>query len=106
MMSKVRFLVFACVACAAAMACSDSKPRPLGDSDATTPFADAALEGDGAPCSLALEGCPCSNPGAQAFCGTVYRHSGDKTDCAKGYAECQADGGFGPCLGPAVFPGD
>lgn len=93
---------------ALAYACSDAeRPKPLGDPDAAKPTNDLDADIDAGPCAIAHEGCPCTMPGERAYCGTIYRYSAGRVDCEKGYATCQEDGGYGPCLGPVVFmPGD
>lgn len=87
-------------------ACSNGDmPPPLGDTDAKVIVVTGDAASDG-PCDPPKEGCPCSAPGDQLYCGVVYRVSGNHVDCAKGYQTCRPDGGWGPCEGPAVFTGD
>lgn len=86
--------------------CSTSDmPPPLGDSDAHVVVIppEGGMNG---PCEPPVEGCPCPMGSEPLYCGTIYRISGTHVDCAKGYRACQADGGWGPCLGPTIFGGD
>jgi hypothetical protein len=41
--------------------------------------------------------------GEEVYCGLVYRISGDKVDCSKGYRRCQDDGGWSACEGARIF---
>jgi hypothetical protein len=97
---------FAVVFLLAAPACSnDDRPPPLGDSDGSVIVVppDAMQNG---PCDPPAEGCPCPKEGEELYCGLVYRVSGTKVDCSKGYRTCQTDGGWGACLGASIYMGD
>jgi hypothetical protein len=96
---------WACVAavCASA-ACSDASPPTISDSDGGP-----QMNEDGAvvepPCSTPATGCPCEEAGATFSCGVVYRISGTHVDCSPGVITCEADGGWGSCVGASIYDG-
>lgn len=86
-------------------ACSSKQPPILPDYDGGKPPPDPDAQPNG-PCDPPVEGCPCAPIGDQLYCGLVYRHSGNRIDCSKGYRTCQEDGGWGACVGNAIYMGD
>lgn len=87
-----------------AFACSTGQPPVVGDTDGSKP--PGADGGSGGPCAPPVEGCPCTTPGEQSYCGLVYRKSGNRIDCSKGYRTCQEDAGWGACIGDQIYVGD
>lgn len=86
------------------LACSSKQPPVIGDTDGSLP--PDTDGGPTTPCDPPTEGCPCTTPGDQLYCGLVYRHSGNRIDCSKGYRTCQEDGGWGACVGSQIYAGD
>lgn len=86
---------------------ADPPPPPIGDlfgrRDGGIVPVDA---GPTDPCDPPVAGCPCVDAGEQLYCGVVYRTSGGHVDCSRGYRTCGEDGGWGPCLGDAIYLGD
>lgn len=57
---------------------------------------------DSDPCTPPAEGCPCTEPGAEADCGTITRHSADYITCSYGVVTCGDDLEWGECIGDEV----
>lgn len=94
------------LACAATAACSASQPPPISDTDGgvgKVPIDSSVPPPD--PCAAPAAGCPCTDAGAQVYCGKVYRVSGTHIDCSDGYLTCQDDGGWSGCVGDAIYDG-
>ena len=110
------FVICATMVCgsgAILFACSDTagdKPPPLEDLTDASGSPDRSVVVTTDPCNPPQENCPCADAGAgaQLYCGTVYRTTGNHVDCAKGYRTCidPGDGGtmqWGACEGPRIF---
>lgn len=98
--------LLACALAAACLAaCSDARPPPIANPDAS---GKVPIDGGGVtvpPCATPAPGCPCDDAGAQSYCGLVYRVSGTHVDCSPGYLTCQDDGGWSACEGAAIYDG-
>ncbi len=83
--------------------CSDpGMPPPITDGDGgVISHTDSSID----PCASPNAGCPCSDAGAQVYCGVIYRVSGKHVDCSPGYLTCQEDGTWSACTGASIYDG-
>jgi hypothetical protein len=90
-----------CLVCLLA-GCSAAQPPLISDGDGGIDHGEAAAM---PPCYTAAPGCPCAEAGAKQFCGYIYRRVGNYVACQPGYLTCEADGGWGDCLGASIYDG-
>lgn len=83
--------------------CSDANTPPVLGDPMSMPTEMVQQNEGGAPCSTPSQGCPCTTPGEQVYCGVIYRISGSRVDCSKGYVTCQDDGKYSACEGARIF---
>jgi hypothetical protein len=77
----------------AAAACTNLGDAPPVDNSDTV-----GRPSGGDSCATPSTGCPCSNEGKKAACGSVISHEGDHVECSEGSMTCRM-GEWGSCVG-------